>query len=283
MTHLNEDDLALHYYGEMDAGEEAHAGAHLADCARCRASYATLQRILAAVDADVVPEPREGFERTVWARLQPALDSRGWWASGRTGTRPWFAWLPMQVGWGAAVAVLVIGAFFAGRGWQRDSVPGGAAAGAAMRERVLLVDLGEHLDRSQAMLVELVSAGGSGAVDISSERARAEQLVESNRLYRQAAEANGDRAFTALLDELERVLVDVAASPAELSSADMADVRQRIDDAGLLFKLRVVSAEVRTNGRSGHFARGLARARSGNPALVSTGPEGPSKRTGIAS
>ncbi len=161
MTHLNEDDLALHYYGEMDAGEEAHAGAHLADCARCRASYATLQRILAAVDADVVPEPREGFERTVWARLQPNLDSRGWWASGRTGTRPWFAWLPMQVGWAAAVAVLVIGAFFAGRGWQRDSMPGSAAAGAAMRERVLLVDLGEHLDRSQAMLVELVSAGGS--------------------------------------------------------------------------------------------------------------------------
>jgi hypothetical protein len=103
--------------------------------------------------------------------------------------------------------------------------------------------------------VELVSAGGAGTVDISSERERAEQLVESNRLYRQAAEANGDTALTALLDELERVLVDVAASPATLSAADMEDVRQRIDNAGLLFKVRVVSSEVRERQKRALRAR----------------------------
>lgn len=249
ITHINEDDLVLHYYGEMDADEEAHAAAHLAECAACRGSYATLQRVLAAVDADVVAEPGEGFERTVWARLQPDLHPRrGWFSS--------FAWAPMRVGWAAAVAVLVIGAFFAGRGWQHDrALTQASAADAAMRERVLLVDLGEHLDRSQTMLVELVSAGGNGPVDISSERARAEQLVESNRLYRQAAEANGDTAVTALLDELERVLVDVAASPAQLSAADMDGVRQRIDNAGLLFKVRVVSSEVRERQKRALRAR----------------------------
>lgn len=251
MTHLNEDDLVLHYYGEMDAGGEAHAAAHLAECGACRASYATLQRVLAAAEAEVVPEPGEGFERDVWARLQPDLPPRRGWLSS-------FAWAPMRVGWAAAVAVLVIGAFFAGRGWQRDqalTATRTAAADAAMRERVLLVDLGEHLDRSQTMLVELVSAGGTGPVDISSERARAEQLVESNRLYRQAAEANGDTAMTSLLDELERVLVDVAASPAQLSAADMEDVRQRIENAGLLFKVRVVSSEVREQQKRALRAR----------------------------
>ena len=61
-----------------------------------------------------------------------------------------------------------------------------------MRERILLVDLGEHLDRSQMVLVELVSADESDAVDISGERARAEQLVAANRLYRQTADDTGD-------------------------------------------------------------------------------------------
>jgi hypothetical protein len=247
ITHITEDDLVLHYYGEMDAAEEAHASAHLQECATCRASYASLQRVLAAVEAAPVPEPREGFERTVWARLQPELAPR----------RGWFSVLtPVRLGLAAAVIVLVAGAFFAGRGWQRQAATTQAsAADAAMRERILLVDLGEHLDRSQAMLVELVSAGGTGAVDISAERARAEQLVESNRLYRQAAETGGDAAVTALLDELERVLVDVAASPAELSAADMERVRQRIDDAGLLFKVRVVSTEVRERQKQALRAR----------------------------
>ena len=56
----------------------------------------------------------------------------------------------------------------------------------------MLVDLGEHLDRSQMMLVELVSADDRESVDISGERARAEQLVSANRLYRQTAMATGD-------------------------------------------------------------------------------------------
>jgi hypothetical protein len=240
LTHLSEDDLVLHYYGEMDGPEEAHAAGHLAGCRTCQASYTTLQRVLAAVEAEMVPEPREGFERTAWARLQPNLERRGWLAS--------MVWSPVRLGWAAAVLVLVVGAFFAGRGWQRDGASTATqalAADAAMRERVLLVDLSDHLDRSQAMLVELVSAGGNGSVDISLERARAEELVESNRLYRQAASAGGDAAMAAMLDELERVLVDIAASPAKLSAGDMDEVRRRIDDAGLLFKVRVVSSQIR--------------------------------------
>ena len=241
LTHLSEDDLVLHYYGEMDGPEEAHAAAHLAECRTCHASYTTLQRVLAAVEAEMAPEPLEGFERIVWARLQPDLESRRGWLSS-------MVWSSVRLGWAAAVVVLVVGAFFAGRGFQRDGAATATqalAADAAMRERVLLVDLGDHLDRSQAMLVELVSAGGDGSVDISPERARAEELVASNRLYRQAASAGGDAAMAAMLDELERVLVDIAASPAKLSASDMEEVRRRIDDAGLLFRVRVVSSQIR--------------------------------------
>src|SRR5256885_1524471 len=124
-------------------------------------------------------------------------------------------------------------------------------AAADLRERVLLVDLGDHLDRSQMVLVELVSAGGStGDVDISTERARAEQLVAVNRLYRQTALSTGDANMASVLDDLERVLVDIAASPSTVSQEDLDLVRRRIDSKELLFKVRVVSSQVRERQRA---------------------------------
>jgi hypothetical protein len=93
------------------------------------------------------------------------------------------------------------------------------------------------------MLVELVS--GEADTGMSAERARAEQLVSDNRLYRQTAAATGNAALATVLDDLERVLVDVAASPDVVSVTDMDEVRHRIETNGLLFKVRVLSSEVR--------------------------------------
>ena len=114
-----------------------------------------------------------------------------------------------------------------------------------VRERILLVDLGEHLERSQMILVELVSADAEGTVDLSAERAHAEQLLAANRLYRHTAAATGDRTVSELLDELERMLVELAAGPERLASQDLESVRRQIGANGLLFRVRVVSSEVR--------------------------------------
>lgn len=244
--HLNEDDLVLHYYGELDAAAEARAAAHLASCGGCHQSYTKLQRVLAAVEAAPPPELPEGFERTVWARLEPQLGKpRGGWLS-------WLVPSPARLAWVAGIVMLVGAAFFAGRLTERDTAPPAqqAATPSQARERVLLVDLGEHLDRSQTMLVELVSAGGDGDVDMSMERARAEQLVSDNRLYRQSATASGNVALASLLDELETLLVELAAGPDELSASDLDQVRQRIESKGLLFKVRVVSSELRARQKS---------------------------------
>jgi hypothetical protein len=130
----------------------------------------------------------------------------------------------------------------------RTAAPGGAGVQSAetVRERILLVDLGEHLDRTQMVLIELVSADDSAeTVDISLEQSRAEQLVAANRLYRQTAASTGDTAMASILDDLERVLVDVAASPSTVSQEDLDAVRRRIASKELLFKVRVVSSQVR--------------------------------------
>jgi hypothetical protein len=197
---------------------------------------------MAFVDSAPAVEAAPGFERIAWARLEPALQRprRGWLR--------WFVFSPARLAFTAGIVMLIGAAFLAGR-MTRSAAPGtGGPTQTAekMRERILLVDLGEHLDRSQMVLVELVSAGDNeGNVDISLEQSRAEQLVAANRLYRQTALSTGDARMASVLDELERVLVDIAASPSTVSQEDLDSVRRRIDSKELLFKVRVVSSQVR--------------------------------------
>jgi anti-sigma factor RsiW len=236
--HLKDDDLILRYYGELDGAPESRATEHLAECTSCRAAYSRLQQVLTAVDDCPTPDLPDGFERVVWARLQPDLGrpQRGWLSR--------FVLSPAHIALVAAVVLLVTGAFFAGR--MSNRAPAGRVpelAASQLRERVLLADLGDHLDRSQAMLIELVS--GDGAAGISAERERAEQLVSDNRLYRQTAERTGNVALVTVLDELEQVLVDVAAGPDVVSATDIEQLRRQIETNGLLFKVRVLSSEVR--------------------------------------
>ena len=240
--HLNDDDLVLHYYGEMPSDEEARTAAHLASCAACQANYTGLQRVMAFVDSAPAVEPADGFERIAWARLEPALAAsrRGGWSS-------WFVFSPASLALAAGVLLLIGASFMAGR-LTRTTGPGTGTQPSAdkVRERILLVDLGEHLDRSQMVLVELVSAGDTGGdVDISLEQSRAQQLVAANRLYRQTATSTGDAAMASVLDDLERVLVDLAAGPKTVSQEDLDLVRRRIMSKELLFKVRVVSSQVR--------------------------------------
>ncbi|HXW03976.1 MAG TPA: hypothetical protein VD833_01985 [Vicinamibacterales bacterium] len=242
-AHLTDDDLVLHYYGEMPSGEERQAHAHLVECSACHESYRRLQRVLAIVDeaAVAIGEPDAAFERTTWARLQPELPAR-------QGPLSWFVGSPARLAWAAAIVLLVTGAFFAGRMMPAEPAAGPeqAATAGQIRERILLIDLSDHLDRSQMVLVELASAGGSdGGADISVERARAEQLVAAGRIYRATASATGDTAIMQLLEELERLLVDVAAGPEHLSAEDLMEVQQRIESQSLLFKVRVLASKVR--------------------------------------
>ena len=145
----------------------------------------------------------------------------------------------------AAILVLVSGAFFAGRMTKPQTAATQVVSSDQVREQVLLAALGEHLDRSQTMLIDLVTADGDGMVDVSTERDRATDLVAANRLYRQSAAASGEAGVTELLDQLEELLVELAASPDKLSSEEIDSVRKRIDSNGLLFKVRVLSSTVR--------------------------------------
>jgi hypothetical protein len=250
--HLTDDDLVLHYYGEMTEAGDARACAHLEACARCRENLQKLQRVMAAIDSAPAPEPDAFFEQRTWARLQGQLghheehEEKSWAPAppDRRWTLPWAA-----IGWGAAAALIVIAAFLAGRFYP--AAPAGPATMTATREavgeRVLLVDLGDHLDRTENALVEFVT--GTDGRDIAGSRTRVEDLVAANRLYRRTAVTSGDQAVADVLDELERVLIEIAGTSPEASTDDLDAVRRRIDTRGLLFKVRVMRDELQERAK----------------------------------
>lgn len=246
--HPTDDDLVLHYYGELAAQDEAGTTTHLSTCKDCQRRFRQLQRVLAAVDehALVGPELPEQFERTVWARLEPNLPAtRHRWLS-------WFVLAPGRLAWVAMIVLLVGAAFMAGRLTPRSTEAPKAAEATTeqIRERILLIDLSDHLEQSQIALIELVNADDRQPLSMSEGRERAAELAAANRLYRQVAAATGDATVADLLEDLEPVLVDVAASPEELSSADLDELRRRIESGSLLFKVRVVSSDLRQRQRT---------------------------------
>jgi hypothetical protein len=229
MNHLSEEQLVLFYYGEP--AEAAGVEDHLAECETCRADFRSLQLVLNTVDSAPVPERQAGYGEAVWQRIENKLGAR----PARRGFR-WWIWAP-------ALAMLLLSAFLVGRLSRRSDV---LASQQQVRERVLLVAVGDHLERSQMVLAELSNAPEQkGRLDISDERELAAELVDDNRLYRETARTTGDTAVASVLDDLERVLLEIAHSPSEISSAQLADLQQEIESRGLLFKVRVLGSNVR--------------------------------------
>ena len=156
--------------------------------------------------------------------------------------------------WALATAALVVMAFLTGRlvnqreqqnAAQRVEAGTRVSVDESVRERVLLIAVGDHLERSQMVLVELSNAATRDELDISAERQLADDLVASNRLYRQTAQQIGQANVAGVLDELERVLVEVARGPSTVSMEQLADIQQRIESQGILFKVKVIGSEIR--------------------------------------
>jgi hypothetical protein len=240
-NHLSEEELILHYYGETPRADQTRVTGHLASCGECEFASHQLRRVLTLVDTAPPAEARPGFERDVWACLEPQLQAQSGWRT--------FFWAP-QWALAGGVAALVLVAFMAGR---ISNGPGTVAPARQQAEdspgRVLHAAVGDHLDRSQMMLVELVNADTDQLDQLAGEQARASDLIAVNRLIRQSAEQSGDAAIADILEDLERVLLEIANAPADVTSNQLSDLKARITRQDLLFRVRVIASEMRQRNR----------------------------------
>ncbi len=230
--------MVLHYYREKGSMDRRQADAHLESCEVCRREMVALAESLQTVAAAPIPERGENYGAEVWARIRPRLDEA------KASRWPFF--LPLRT-WAlaAGLAALLIAAFWGGRIWQQRQTPAAAAISAPARQRILMVAVGDHLERAQMLLVEVMNQEGEGTVDETQTRQLAQDLVQSNRLYRQTALHDGDPGVANVLDELERVLLNISHSPNEISADDLASLKRQIESQGILFKIRVVELGVR--------------------------------------
>jgi hypothetical protein len=199
------------------------------------------------VDSAEVMDAPAGFERVMWARVQPQLPQRRarlvWWSPR--------IWAPI-----AGLAAVIAVAFIGGRLWPRagqPAIPSAASAAAdarSTRERVLLSALGDHFEQTENFLVELKNTPDGKHIDMSFEQQTARDLVAAGRLYRVTAQQDGDLQLSSVLDDLERVLVDVASSPEHMNTQDLKSLRARIEDDSLLFKVRALTTAVREREKS---------------------------------
>jgi anti-sigma factor RsiW len=270
--HLSEDELILRYYGETERADQARVDSHLESCGDCQAAKGRLHRVMALVDAAAPVEAPPGFERRAWARLEPALDLAANDSSVRRSAKKVYdvvfgksaregGWFP-QWALAGGVAMLVIAAFVAGRfsgGGSAVTTPAAAVVASVAPDRVLQAAVGDHLDRTQMMLVELANADVDGADVLAGEQDRAVDLVAANRVIRASALQAGDAQIVDILEDLERVLLEIANGPANVTSNDLTDLQSRITREDLLFRLRVIASEMRQ--------RAMTDREAGDPTL----------------
>ena len=252
MTHPSEETLNSYVERDLSPAEHVQLATHLDTCGDCALVVAEIEHVLreASTLGPITPPPH------VWTQLEARLQSP---EPGAHSPKPRAQSLKPNPWWALATAAMVVLAFLTGRfvnlreqqrvpesaGATTSATPARAADEARVRERVLLIAVGDHLERSQMVLVELAHADASGGLDISAERQLADDLVASNRLYRQTARQMGHANVAGLLDELERVLVEVARGPSTVSMQQLADIQQRIESQGILFKVKVIRSELR--------------------------------------
>jgi|SRR5262245_26430502 len=235
MKHLSEEQLISHYYRELD--DPVEGASHLETCEACRARFEALDRELSLMKLVVVPDRPDDYGRRIWHRLQPKLEDLP--------VRTRSSWLLFPQ-WKLAVAaiLLVVTGFVAGRFGPGRETSRPEPVSEAARGQILLTTVADHLDQSRMALLEVANSPDGDVMD--SERARATELVAANRLYRQSAVQAGEASLASALDELERILIEIANHPPDLTRTELREIQQRIDEEDLLFKIRVLSSQVRS-------------------------------------
>lgn len=235
MKHLTDEQIVLHCYG--DAADGAAIDRHLQTCPQCRLEFEKVKSLLAEIPPVPVPEPPAYLEEKIWLNVRDRLPQKQ--------LSPWqHIFSPARWIVVAAVAVLVIAAFIAGRYWPSSGGKQPQVIAKVDPNKILLVAVGDHLERSQILLIEIMNTDAGGSIDLSDEQKQARNLLDSNRLYRLSAQRDGDPAVARVLDDLERVLTEIANGPSELSPQDLKQIRERIQSQDLLFKIHVIDSNV---------------------------------------
>jgi hypothetical protein len=250
MNHVSEEQLVEHFYGENSAAVETH----LKSCAQCALAFAVLQDDLAEMKAVDIPMRDDAFGDRVWQSIAPSVAVYEATTAEGNGRR--WSWLGQSwslggvgrgLGYAAACSLLAAGAFFAGRMWEQKQRPQMATAtqpapsgSKQPPQRVVVVVLGDHLDQSERLLVELKHADSDSAEMIAPMREEARTLLVANGTFREKARQVDDPELAVALKHLEDVLGKLANQKGVPTARSIEELQDEMKSDRLLFEVRVL-------------------------------------------
>jgi hypothetical protein len=258
MKHLTEKELIAQALTEREGkgADKEKVEEHLAVCEECADSYLVLLSDLAAMKPVTPLDRDDSYGYRVWQSIAPSLTAytarkRGWRRRIWPGAALW-----KGLGYAAACALLVVGAFFAGRQWEH-SKQGQPAARVEhqvpqTKQPILVVVLDEHLDRSERFLVQLKHADVDSPAMASPIRDEARSLLAANKVCREKAAGKSDPELTTALDHLDRLLAEAANEPGGLNAGSIARLQDEMNSDGLLFKVRVLRSRIASRKAAGN-------------------------------
>jgi hypothetical protein len=189
----------------------------------------------------------------VWESLE------GWLSAYPARKQSWLSGgLWRNLSFAAACAALLACAFLGGRLWERREAniaagrhPVPARPTAHPPQRVVVVVLSDHLDRSERLLVELKHVDADSTEMVSPLRDEARSLLASNRICRKNVKQEDDPALATALDHLDRLLAEMANQPGGLNSATITRLQDEMNKDGLLFEVRVLRSRIPHAQRAG--------------------------------
>lgn len=224
MTHLSGEQMLSLHYGE----EDDELKQHLNECSACQSEFRQIQQVLHEADKLSVPERADDYGTQVWRRIQPSLPVKRQKSAG-------WRWIWLGPVFAAAMTV----AFLIGIFTQRHASE--RVFSEQARTRVLLIAMSDHLERSQRILAEFVNTDPANGLS-SQEQTNARNLLAENRLLREMTGRAGDPLEASVLDQLERVLMDVVNGPPHPSDRQLQELQDRIRNEGLLLRVRMLGA-----------------------------------------
>jgi hypothetical protein len=245
MRKITDDDLTLLFYGEHD---DPALAATVAESAELSARFDALSAELRLADNFVPPHRGDDYGAEVWQQISPRLADELAASAGRVKT--WLASFS-QPGFrlaGALSFVLVaVLAFTLGRNGGQDNItePLDPVNGTAFAlpgidsNRLLTHSVSGHLEQVNLVLTQFANTTESS----SSDAEYATDMLVANRLYRQAAAAQGKHKLAAFLADLEPLLIELAYEAQSGSAASRERMQQEIRN-GLLFRVRVMNKQL---------------------------------------
>lgn len=235
-----------HARGDLDAGQARRIEEHLAGCDRCYAEFQIVKEGMRLVQP-MKSRPSELRSDAYWHNVGLRIEHRIREANVRRPVRhrlwqeaEWFFLIrrPYAIALTTSTAIVVLAAIL----WFAKVRPELLEpAGPAMLEtqaQTVNEELGDYFRRSKVLLVGITNLGQTEgpSVDIRVERKAARQLIQQARMFE---DRGMDERSKALIQALEKILIELANMEDRANVPDVELIRTGIRNENMLFKIRM--------------------------------------------